>query len=469
MEKPKSREINLQSLTNLLSQDIIQYSIKPYYNLKLHQLMEDLKEEDIPEDVINQYVRKISPSEMKSLDSKDLLTMGIYYNTLHDILKDADLPNKTKQQILQNTPLNQLEYYVNVLGALMQYDYNNEKELMEQLERLQESIDNGHIDEIGTNEYINNMMELLTTEDMESYDFEFKSKRKRRSRKKSKRRRSKKKSKKKSKRRSKRRSRKKSKRRSRKKSKRRSKSRSTSKFRMKSKSVMNKQSSAYKKSKRMADQKFGEKTSAYKSMYIVRMYKKYGGKFSKSRDANRGLTRWNREKWIRINPNTGSPLRRNGKLVSCGRSQTEMKNNERKGLCRPYKRISKNTPKTAKQLGKTEMKRRSRIKTKYPNKYVSSFNFDKKTLKCNSPVKSSKPHKKRMVRACSNGKEKLIHYGATGYGHNYSPKARKSFRARHKCDEAKDKLTANYWACEDLWAGKGGSVQKCPSNRRCKY
>lgn len=141
MEKPKSQEINLQSLTNLLSQDIIQYSIKPYYNLKLHQLMEDLKEEDIPEDVINQYVRKISPSEMKSLDSKDLLTMGIYYNTLHDILKDADLPNKTKQQILQNTPLNQLEYYVNVLGVLMQYDYNNEKELMEQLERLQESID----------------------------------------------------------------------------------------------------------------------------------------------------------------------------------------------------------------------------------------------------------------------------------------------------------------------------------------
>ena len=135
---------------------------------------------------------------------------------------------------------------------------------------------------------------------------------------------------------------------------------------------MNKQSSAYKKAKRMADEKFGEKTSAYKSMYIVRMYKKHGGRFSKPKDKNRGLTRWNREKWIRINPKTGKPLRRSGKLVSCGRSKKEFNNNERKGLCRPYKRITKKTPRTAKQLGKKEMKRRSRIKSKNPDKYVRS-------------------------------------------------------------------------------------------------
>ena len=74
-----------------------------------------------------------------------------------------------------------------------------------------------------------------------------------------------------------------------------------------------------------------------------------------------------------------------------------------------------------------------------------------------------------MVRACSGGSEKLIHYGASGYGHNYSPAARKSFRARHKCDSANDKLTARYWACKDLWAGPGGSKKECPKNRRCKY
>ena len=74
-----------------------------------------------------------------------------------------------------------------------------------------------------------------------------------------------------------------------------------------------------------------------------------------------------------------------------------------------------------------------------------------------------------MVKACSGGREKLIHYGASGYGHNYSVAARRSFRARHKCDSANDKLTARYWACEDLWAGPGGSTKKCPENRQCKY
>ena len=97
------------------------------------------------------------------------------------------------------------------------------------------------------------------------------------------------------------------------------------------------------------------------------------------------------------------------------------------------------------------------------------FGFNKSTMKCNKPVKSTRPGKKRMVKACSGGAEKLVHYGASGYGHNYSASARRSFRARHRCNEAIDKLSARYWACKDLWAGKGGSVKKCPSNRRCKY
>lgn len=92
----------------------------------------------------------------------------------------------------------------------------------------------------------------------------------------------------------------------------------------------------------------------------------------------------------------------------------------------------------------------------------------KKNMKCNVPKKSWRKGKKKVVKACSDGKEKIIHYGAVGYGNNYSDKARKSYRARHKCDQEKNKLTANYWACEDLWT-KGGNVTKCPSNRRCKY
>ena len=91
----------------------------------------------------------------------------------------------------------------------------------------------------------------------------------------------------------------------------------------------------------------------------------------------------------------------------------------------------------------------------------------KKNMACNKPQKSWKPSKKRVVKACSKGKEKIIHFGATGFGHNYNSIARKNFRARHKCDTANDKLTARFWACKNLWS-KGGDSKPCPKNRRCK-
>lgn len=94
---------------------------------------------------------------------------------------------------------------------------------------------------------------------------------------------------------------------------------------------------------------------------------------------------------------------------------------------------------------------------------------NKSKMSCNRPVSSDRPGKKMMVKACSGGKEKLIHFGAEGYGHNYSSAARKSFRARHGCDTATDKLSARYWACKKLWAGPGGSTQSSPKNRKGKY
>jgi hypothetical protein len=94
---------------------------------------------------------------------------------------------------------------------------------------------------------------------------------------------------------------------------------------------------------------------------------------------------------------------------------------------------------------------------------------DKSKVKCNSPVKSDRQGKKRMVKACSGGTEKLIHYGAEGYGNNYSAAARKSFKARHSCSTANNKLTARYWACKDLWGGKGGNTTPNPKNRKGKY
>jgi len=94
---------------------------------------------------------------------------------------------------------------------------------------------------------------------------------------------------------------------------------------------------------------------------------------------------------------------------------------------------------------------------------------NKKDMKCNVVKKSDRAGKKKMVKACSGGKEKLIHFGASGYGHNYSAAARRSFKARHKCSTANDKLTARYWSCKKLWAGKGGSTKSSPSSKQGKY
>jgi hypothetical protein len=77
---------------------------------------------------------------------------------------------------------------------------------------------------------------------------------------------------------------------------------------------------------------------------------------------------------------------------------------------------------------------------------------DKSKMQCNKPVPSDRPGKKKMVKACSNGKEKLIHFGAKGYKSNYSVEARKNFRSRQNCDTANDKMTARHWACKSLWS-----------------
>lgn len=94
---------------------------------------------------------------------------------------------------------------------------------------------------------------------------------------------------------------------------------------------------------------------------------------------------------------------------------------------------------------------------------------DKSRMACNRPVSSDRPGKKMMVKACSNGQEKLIHFGAKGYGNNYSAAARKSFRARHSCDQADNKLTAQHWACSYLWRGPGGPTTSNPKGRKGKY
>ncbi len=75
--------------------------------------------------------------------------------------------------------------------------------------------------------------------------------------------------------------------------------------------------------------------------------------------------------------------------------------------------------------------------------------IDKDRMKCNSPRRTSGGSKKFVVKACKNGKEKIVRYGDPNMKIKKSnPKRRKSFRARHKCDQKKDKFSAGYWSCK---------------------
>jgi hypothetical protein len=127
---------------------------------------------------------------------------------------------------------------------------------------------------------------------------------------------------------------------------------------------MDKQSSIYKKVKKEADEKF-KNHGIYKSAWIVREYKERGGKFKEDKPSKKqGLQRWFNEEWVRIGKD-GKPTKK-----PCGRSSEEMDKKVKKGLCRPVKRITKETPKTAKELGSKVLKDRYKRKKKNPNKTI---------------------------------------------------------------------------------------------------
>lgn len=53
------------------------------------------------------------------------------------------------------------------------------------------------------------------------------------------------------------------------------------------------------------------------------------------------------------------------------------------------------------------------------------------------------------------GNVKILHFGSKEMSiKRDSPERRKSFRARHNCDQAKDKNTAKYWSCKFWQANK---------------
>ena len=77
-------------------------------------------------------------------------------------------------------------------------------------------------------------------------------------------------------------------------------------------------------------------------------------------------------------------------------------------------------------------------------------------MKLNKPFRTPNASKKFAVRVRNNktGNINLVRFGDPNMEiRRDNPKARKSFRARHKCNTAKNKLTPRYWSCK-FWSKK---------------
>jgi len=94
----------------------------------------------------------------------------------------------------------------------------------------------------------------------------------------------------------------------------------------------------YQKAKAEADKTYS-KPSAYKSGYIVKLYKQMGGQY-KDDDHEKKLKRWFSEKWIDINDGKGYPV------------------------FRPTLRINEDTPKTVSELNPKYIMKQIKLKQK---------------------------------------------------------------------------------------------------------
>ena len=103
----------------------------------------------------------------------------------------------------------------------------------------------------------------------------------------------------------------------------------------------------YNRVKGDAKRKFARFPSLYASSWIVREYKKRGGRYSRNttyssktpKKKKTGISRWYTEKWVDVRAYLTT-----GKYVSCGSS---LKANK---ACRPIKRVSAQTPITVGEL-----------------------------------------------------------------------------------------------------------------------
>ena len=145
--------------------------------------------------------------------------------------------------------------------------------------------------------------------------------------------------------------------------------------------------------------------SAYASGQLVRAYKSKGGTYKCARKNAFSFTRSSRfgsldrgfkDKWVDV-----CRPKRNGKYRSCGRSKSS-----RKGYpyCRPSIRVNDQTPKTVREIGLSNLKKRCSKKRKNPYRRIFGFGTEK----------NNGENYKGMEKVCGFGFKKQE--GSCGFG-----------------------------------------------------
>lgn len=92
------------------------------------------------------------------------------------------------------------------------------------------------------------------------------------------------------------------------------------------------------------------------------------------------------------------------------------------------------------------------IKEEIEKAFLEEAKYQGKEVSLGKPSRTPSGPKKFSVYVKDGDKIKKVNFGSPDMEiKRDNPERRKSFRARHKCDTAKDRTTPRYWSCK-MWS-----------------
>ena len=86
--------------------------------------------------------------------------------------------------------------------------------------------------------------------------------------------------------------------------------------------------------------------------------------------------------------------------------------------------------------------------------FLMEAEYKGRTVKLGKPMRGDVKKYRVFVKDPKTGNVKKVNFGDPNMKiKRDNPKRRKSFRARHKCSQAKDRTTGKYWSCK-FWGKK---------------